>query len=230
VLQRALETAGLATVSISLVREHTEKLRPPRALFVPFPFGMPLGEPGDVDAQHRVLHAALELLREPAGPILRDYEGPYDPSAPGGALQASAVEAHETRIDVATEVSAMRRYHEQWLEREGKTTVGVTGVPPVRFRGIVRFLEAFADGRDVDHPQRPSDVTIPTFVRWCVDDLKAMYLEARLVIGPPDEPPEDRARWFWGETTLGTLLRRLQDRLEASDDPAMKRIAYGIAR
>jgi hypothetical protein len=230
VLQRALEATGLATVSISLVREHTEKLRPPRALFVPFPFGMPLGQPGDVDGQHRVLQCALELLREPAGPILRDYEGPDDASAPGSALQASAVEAHETEIDVATEVTAMRRYYEQWLAREGKTTVGVSGIPAVRFRGIVRFLEAFADGRDLDHPQRPSDVELPTFVRWCVDDLKAMYLEARFANGPPDERPEDRARWFWGETALATLLRRLRDRLEASDDPAMKRIAYGIAR
>jgi hypothetical protein len=230
VLQRALEATELATVSISLVREHTEKLRPPRALFVPFPFGMPLGRPGDVAGQHQVLRAALELLREPAGPILRDYEGPYDVSAPGSALQASAVEVHDTQIDVATEVTAMRRYHEQWVEREGKTTVGVSGIAPVRFRGVVRFLEAFADGRGVDHPQRPRDVPVPTFIRWCVDDLKAMYLEARLVTGPPDERPEDSARWFWGETALGTLLRRLRDRLDASDDPALKRIAYGIAR
>jgi len=39
VLARALETAGIATTSISMVREHTEKVKPPRALFVPFPFG-----------------------------------------------------------------------------------------------------------------------------------------------------------------------------------------------
>jgi len=39
VLARALETAGIATTSISMVREHMEKVKPPRALFVPFPFG-----------------------------------------------------------------------------------------------------------------------------------------------------------------------------------------------
>ena len=33
-LARALEAHGIATTSISLVREHTAKITPPRALFV----------------------------------------------------------------------------------------------------------------------------------------------------------------------------------------------------
>jgi len=45
VLARVLEANGLATTSISMVREHTEKLKPPRALFVPFPFGHAFGKP-----------------------------------------------------------------------------------------------------------------------------------------------------------------------------------------
>jgi hypothetical protein len=91
-------------------------------------------------------------------------------------------------------------------------------------------LEAVADGRDADHRERPDNVEVATFLRWCVDDLKAMYLEARLLTGPPDEKPQDTARWFWGETALGLLLRRLRDRLDESDDSAMKRLAFGIAR
>ena len=230
-LQRALEGAGLATVSISLVREHTEKLRPPRALYVPFAFGLPFGRAGNADEQHRVLRAALDLLREASAPVLRDYDGPYEDAGPAGALQASQIDASEPEIDVANEVTLMRRYYEQWLEREGKSTVGVSGVRPVRFRGIVRFLEAVADGQqDADHRERPADVDVWTFLRLCVDDLKAMYLEARLVTGPPSERPEDTARWFWGETALGALLRRLRDRLDESEDPALKRLAFGIAR
>ena len=46
-LARALELTGVSTTSISLVREHTEKVKPPRALFVPFPFGHALGRPDD---------------------------------------------------------------------------------------------------------------------------------------------------------------------------------------
>ena len=51
VLARVFEEHGLVTTSISLVREHTEKVRPPRALFVPFPFGHPLGEANDAELQ-----------------------------------------------------------------------------------------------------------------------------------------------------------------------------------
>ncbi len=72
-LARALEAEGIATTSISMVREHTEKLKPPRALFVPFPFGHALGRADDPALQHRVLRAALDLLAEPAGPVLRDF-------------------------------------------------------------------------------------------------------------------------------------------------------------
>src|SRR5437762_3155046 len=63
---------GISTTSISLVREHTEKLKPPRALWVPFPFGHAFGRPNDPEIQHRVLRAALDLLDEPSGPVLRE--------------------------------------------------------------------------------------------------------------------------------------------------------------
>ena len=45
-VQAAIERAGIATVSISLLREITEIIRPPRALHVPFPMGYPLGKWG----------------------------------------------------------------------------------------------------------------------------------------------------------------------------------------
>jgi hypothetical protein len=217
----------MATVSISLVREHTEKLRPPRALFVPFPFGAPFGRALDPEQQHRVLRAALELLQAPTGPVLRELDDDLD--APASPVQASAVEPAAPALDVATEVTTMRRYHEQWLAREAKTTVGVSGIPPRRFRGIVRFLEAFAAGRDADHPQRPPDVPVEVFLRWCADDLKALYLEARLAMAP-DDRGEEVARWFWGETALAVLLREVGERLTATGEPALERLAYGIVR
>jgi hypothetical protein len=41
---------------------------------------------------------------------------------------------------------------------------------------------------------------------------------------------DEIARWFWGETAAGQLLRRVRDRLDASDDPRAKAAAFGIAR
>ena len=69
-----LEAEGIATTSISLIRLHTEKSRPPRALWVPFELGRPLGNPGDAETRLRVLRHALGLLERPGpGPVLEDW-------------------------------------------------------------------------------------------------------------------------------------------------------------
>ena len=73
VLAHYFEGDGLQTTLISLIREHTEQVRPPRALWVPFDFGRPLGIPGDADFQRRVVLAALSLLDANEGPVLVDY-------------------------------------------------------------------------------------------------------------------------------------------------------------
>jgi len=57
-----IERSGIPTVSLSLLREVTEKVMPPRALFVPFPHGYPLGQANRPDLQHRIIQAALGLL------------------------------------------------------------------------------------------------------------------------------------------------------------------------
>ena len=72
-----LERRGIATVVINLLRVVAERVRPPRALFVPFPHGYPLGRPNDSQQQHTVIEAALSLLEDEAlaPPALVDYDG-----------------------------------------------------------------------------------------------------------------------------------------------------------
>ena len=67
-----LERQGISTVAIQLLRQVAERVRPPRALLVPFRHGYPLDAPDDLAAQHAVLQAALDLLRgdEQSGPLL----------------------------------------------------------------------------------------------------------------------------------------------------------------
>jgi hypothetical protein len=228
VVARTLEEAGIVTTSVSLIREHTEKLKPPRALWVPFPFGLPLGHPDDVTEQRAVLDALLALLDEPDVPVLADFGGELAEDETGTAIQASAVEAAAVTADLADEVTMMRRYWEQWTDRAGRTAVGVSDVAPVKFRGVVRFLEAYVKGETRDLPER-GDTELPLFVRYCVDDLRALYLEARLVM-KPDEGPADTQRWLWGETALGSFLRTLRDVMNASDDELTRGCAWGIAR
>ena len=68
-----LENEGLPTVQISLIREHTEKIKPPRALWVPFELGRPLGVPGNATFQTEALRRTLALLEAPSGPLLADF-------------------------------------------------------------------------------------------------------------------------------------------------------------
>jgi D-proline reductase (dithiol) PrdB len=72
-IQRAIEYAGITTVSISLLREITEKVQPPRALFVPYPLGHPLGEPDDVELQTRIIRSAFALLPRTDSPVLESF-------------------------------------------------------------------------------------------------------------------------------------------------------------
>jgi len=70
-----IEKAGIPTVALSLLRMVTMKVRPPRSLYVPFPFGYPLGKPSDAKFQRQIIRAALNLLESSEElPILRDFE------------------------------------------------------------------------------------------------------------------------------------------------------------
>ena len=73
-----IERNGVATVAIILLRDIALRVRPPRALAVPFPHGFPLGRPNDPERQQCVLDAASALLEDRAtqGPLLRDFVPP----------------------------------------------------------------------------------------------------------------------------------------------------------
>lgn len=72
-IQGVIEKQGISTVSISLLREVTEKVQPPRALFVDRPLGYPLGAPHCPELQRRIILAALELLESKAPlPVLEN--------------------------------------------------------------------------------------------------------------------------------------------------------------
>jgi hypothetical protein len=73
-IQSIIEKAGIATGSITLLREVTARVDPPRALFVDFPLGYPLGAPNDATLQTRILAAALDLMAEGVPPsIVREF-------------------------------------------------------------------------------------------------------------------------------------------------------------
>ena len=67
-IQRIVEAVGITTVSITLDENITKQVKPPRALFVPYGFGYPLGEPNNEALQNAIISEVLELLTDSAPP------------------------------------------------------------------------------------------------------------------------------------------------------------------
>ena len=228
-LARCFEEAGISTTGVVFVKEHAERVKPPRMLWVPFAFGNALGAADDDGLQHRVLGAALALLERQQGPVLEEFP---DDTTPEALLQASAAarSGGADSLDPADELTALRPYYERWVEKHnGRTQVGLCGVPQRRFRGVVRFLQGYTAGEQEDSTDRPQEVKLPQYIRYCVDDLKAFYYEARLE-QRPDTADEQIHEWFWGETAMGRLIVTLAARMEESEDAETKAIPYGLAR
>ncbi len=59
---REIEAAGIPTVAISLALEITQNVGVPRALFVKWPLGHPLGEANAPAQQRTILFESLRLL------------------------------------------------------------------------------------------------------------------------------------------------------------------------
>ena len=219
----------MTTTGVALVREHVERTKPPRMLWVPYGFGNVLGRPGDPLIQHQIMKTAFDLLEAKSGPVLKDFE---DATIPDDLLQASRTVRTETAkgLNPADELTALRPYYERWVEKNGgRTAVGVSGVPQRRFRGVIRFLEAYAAGEEMDYDGRPDGVGVPQFIRYCVDDLKAFYYEARMEQRPGADDSEIH-EWYWSETAMSGLIVKLAETMSQSDDPAVKAIPYGLAR
>ena len=220
-----MEICGLPTITLVLLKEHAQRTKPPRALFVPFPYGYALGKPGDPTFQHRVLAAALELLKAREGPVLAEF--PENGGSPARLTQASALKRRNRTSDPADELTQMRGYYENWIEEHaGRTAVGNSGIPQRQFRGLVRFLEAFAAGTENGYTGVPPGVPLTQFMRRAADDLKAFMLEARMQQRPNDHN-NALQEWFWGETAIGELLDRVAERLKTDGDD---RTSFGIAR
>lgn len=73
-IQSVIERAGIPTASVTLLREIAERVAPPRAMFVDYPLGYPLGVPNNAALQTEIILATLGLLAEGVPPaIIRDF-------------------------------------------------------------------------------------------------------------------------------------------------------------
>jgi hypothetical protein len=62
-LHRVIEDrTGIPGVSLTAIRGTAEAVKPPRAVFLPFPSGATFGKPGNRPLQKRILMEALTFL------------------------------------------------------------------------------------------------------------------------------------------------------------------------
>lgn len=225
-----IEARGISTVVLGLVRPQIERTPPPRALWVPFPLGRPLGEPDDAAFQRRVLLAALAQLERTDGPrIVEDFpdDAPGMRDDPGWQPAVSALPAlpHEPRTAgqwasaVSEEIAAFGPAVARFRAARGRSTVGASRLPPSQWAGLIAaFLGP-------EPPTGPFDgVSAAVTMRLAADDLKAYCREA--AIGASGRPSIRQIdTWLWRQTRTGCFLRAVRTRGLAAPEGGFKTVA-----
>lgn len=232
-LAHFLERGGIATTQVSLVRAHTEAIKPPRALWCPFELGRPFGAPHEPAFQTRVIKAALALLERPDGPILEDFgedaPGPKqldDADIEGwtcpvsfGPGQAEIDIEHDPHGALSGEMDQLRSWYDLALSKNGRTTLGISEVP---LETLTRYLAAFIDDPNADL-HRP-DLARHQNLKLAIDEHKAYYFEA--ASAKPGNPTDtELADWFYGGTVIGQLLVKVNETCAGTDDEVLRHMS-----
>ncbi len=221
-LAHSLEAAGIPTVVVSLIRLHSEVMRPPRALFVPFELGRPLGDAGDVKGQTDVLEKALALL-DHAGPepVLVDYP---DLGQRSGAVWRAPFDLPPrdqpvTGRALMREFEVLKRHFEAAQSTRGRTSFGNADLSP---DAVATLISNLLDGVSLGEKRVSSKV-----IRFAIDDLKTLYIEAASVVthSVASAPLND---WFWRSTLAGQALTTLRAEFLTSEDKGRRLIANFI--
>lgn len=220
----------MPTAGISLIRPHTEIIKPPRALWVPFELGRPLGTPDNAAFQKRVLLAVLKLLEAPSGPLLEDFPDDAPESSDELTTLSCPVNYSQTAVDIAEtdqlltafrrEITAMRPWYDMAVAKRKRTTVGVSGI---KLEALGDFIYAFVKGGTPENPRK--DISLAYTLKFAVEDLKAYYVEG-ITAQPGQEGASSRLLqdWFWDETVAGKVLWDLKNVCQTSQDKIMNMI------
>ena len=226
-----MERDGIPTTQVSLIREHTETIRPPRALWVPFELGRPFGTPGNAAFQKRVLMAALRLLEAPEGPLLVDFseEAPGDAeggdkglegwSCPIKMTSEAGKETDRERLLAAfkREVAELRPWYDLGLEERKRTAVVEFGP-----QSSSELLSGFLTGEKELPGKR--EFSLALALRLAAQDLKAFYFEAATARPGSASPSSDEFnRWFWQDTAAGRILKAVKERCLKEADKSLQK-------
>ena len=175
-----------------------EKMRTPRALYVDFPLGWPVGQPLDADFQHRVLQAALALLARPGGPVLEDFPERIE-SQPGEPLSCPMPARFNPDLHPAVdEAQALRNAYDRAVKKNGRTSVGRVITADQIPEALEKFVR-IAEGE-------PWDQQGLGLIMMVVHDIRAYYEELAFEIADGPIAAYGAERWFFDETEAGKVL------------------------
>lgn len=225
-LAQYLERDGIATTHISLVREHTEVMQPPRALWVPFILGRPFGAPNVPAFQRKVLVAALRLLEAAHGPVLEEFPenapaGAQDEESQGLACPINlgprtAAAGGDPAHQVLGEIAQLQPWHDIAVQRGGRGAAGLTGLGAQELAGFaISYLGASP------RPSYDTNMSPAEALKRACDDLKAFYLEAASA-QPGNLGATALELWFWRETAAGKLFLMLRRACLDSADEGLR--------
>jgi hypothetical protein len=215
------------TAGISLIRAHTEAIKPPRALWVPFELGRPLGTPNNIRFQSRVLLALLKLFEAPEGPLLEDFPDIAPESGDEETVLACPVDftqaAAETentdhlRSAFHREITAMRPWYDMAVAKRKRTTVGVSGI---ELENLGDFIYTFIKGPQPKNPRE--DMAVAFTLKLAIEDLRSYYIEG-VTVQPGQEGASSKMLkdWFWNETMAGKVLLEVVKACKKSPDKDM---------
>ena len=226
-LANFIERAGVATASISLIREQSEAVRPPRALWVPFALGRPLGSAADPEFQKQVLRSALGMLATATEPTIEDYpvEAPVE-AAPGEwACPVSFAVAEDSSITarLVAEVTRLAPWSSETRAARGRTLFGVTGAGPEQIHSLARAFGSIAEtGNLTELPAEGVEwaFDMPLLIRHLADDLRTFYHEAIAAQPGPSAPNHEALNdWIFGGTALGDASLVIAGHLTKDNSP-----------
>lgn len=218
--------AGIATVQVSLIRPVTEAVKPPRALWVPFPFGRPLGPPNRPDIQLDVLRRTLALVDQPTGPTLIDYPDHTGVASIDDAAWSCPVtfpaaepegESGAFAAQLKQEAMLLRPWFDEGLRTRGRTTVGASGKGVDFIDEMLEILVRFAVAGDMKIPDGYNHA-MPQLLRYITGDVRDFYNEAAISKpGATFPSPMELLEWFFLETVAGDVFYQVRERLLAAD-------------
>lgn len=191
------------------------KIQPPRALWVPFELGRPMGPPGNTGFQQQVLLSALSMVAENTDrAMLRDFdhEDPRNENDPAWQPPQTG-----NCDNVAAEVEALQAAHRHLVSRTGRTSTGVAKVP---VNDCAILIDSYRHTPPA-HSVR-EDISPYLMARYAIDDVKSFYIEAALSEGHPSSTQVHD--WFWTQTCLGNTLSQLRQQWMNASEPKLKNL------